>query len=81
MQHMQPGKHQTNHWIKTGGCKYEKVIYWQECPVSIHFVRAELIEIMVPLEGNNPYAPIPSASSFGVGFGYLNTFKTGYLEH
>jgi len=22
----------------------------------------------------NPYAPIPSASSFGVGFGYLNTF-------
>ena len=22
-----------------------------------------------------PYAPIPSASSFGVGFGYLNTFS------
>ena len=22
----------------------------------------------------SPYAPIPSASRFGVGFGYLNTF-------
>ena len=22
----------------------------------------------------DPYAPIPSASGFGVGFGYLNTF-------
>ena len=25
----------------------------------------------------NPYASIPSASSFGVGFGYLNTFSQG----
>ena len=24
-----------------------------------------------------PYAPIPFASGFGVGFGYLNTFKLG----
>ena len=24
-----------------------------------------------------PYVPIPSASSFGVGFGYLNTFSQG----
>jgi len=24
-----------------------------------------------------PYAPIPSASGFGVGFGYLNTFSQG----
>ena len=23
---------------------------------------------------SGPYAPIPSASGFGVGFGYLNTF-------
>ena len=29
----------------------------------------------------SPYAPIPSASSFGVGFGCLNTFSWGYLEH
>ena len=24
-----------------------------------------------------PYAPIPSASGFGMGFGYLNTFQQG----
>ena len=28
-------------------------------------------------KGASPYAPIPSASGFGEGFGYLNTFKQG----
>ena len=56
-----------------------------EQPSSLKFTRCDNYYYRQMLAGLNktpktpkiPYAPIPSASSFRVGFGYLNTFSQG----
>ena len=44
--------------------------------VLVDEINKSLLKTMVFSKILFPYAPIPSASGFGVCFGYLNTFKT-----
>ena len=61
------GLHSRYQGTKVGWSRYQGEVFWGTKKKQSGQV-----------ENNNPfYAPIPSASGFGVGFGYLNTFLQG----
>ena len=51
-----------------------------EDPVATHRLpkrKSPTRQVLICLDLTSPYAPIPSASGFGVGFGCVNTFSQG----